>query len=47
MARCGIDSFALKPGKDIVGALSAFDDFSVTYQAGADDRRPLFRRVQR
>ena len=47
MARCGFDSFALKAGKDIEGALAAFDDFSVTYQPGADDRRPLFRRVPR
>lgn len=47
MARCGFDSFALKPGKDIEGALSAFEDFSVTYQAAVDDRRPLFRRVPR
>jgi len=47
MARCGIDSFALKPGKDIEGALKAFDDFSVAYQAAADDQRPLFRRVSR
>jgi uncharacterized protein (DUF934 family) len=47
MARCGIDSFALRPGKDIEGALSAFLDFSVTYQAAADEKRPLFRRVHR
>ena len=47
MTRCGFDSFALKAGKDIEGALSAFDDFSVTYQAGADDPRPLFRRISR
>ena len=47
MARCGIDSFALKAGKDIEGALAAFDDFSVAYQAAADDPRPLFRRVHR
>ncbi|HTV21478.1 MAG TPA: DUF934 domain-containing protein [Polyangiaceae bacterium] len=47
MARCGIDSFALKAGKDIEGALKAFDDFSVAYQAAADDQRPLFRRVAR
>lgn len=47
MKRCGIDSFALKAGKDIEGALAAFDDFSVTYQAAADDERPLFRRVHR
>ena len=46
-ARCGIDSFALKAGKDMEGALAAFADFSVTYQAAADDARPLFRRLQR
>jgi len=47
MARCGIDSFALKAGKDVEGALEAFRDFSITYQAAADDPRPLFRRIQR
>jgi uncharacterized protein (DUF934 family) len=47
MARCGIDSFALKAGKDLEGALSAFLDFSITYQAAADDPRPLFRRIPR
>ena len=47
MHRCGITSFAVKATKDIEKALSAFDDFSVTYQAAADDERPLFRRVQR
>jgi uncharacterized protein (DUF934 family) len=47
MHRCGIDSFALKAGKDIAGALDAFREFSVTYQAAADDPRPLFRRVAR
>jgi uncharacterized protein (DUF934 family) len=47
MHRVGVDSFALKAGKDIEGALSAFDDFSVAYQAAADDPRPLFRRVTR
>jgi uncharacterized protein (DUF934 family) len=47
MHRVGIDSFAVKSSKDIEKALSAFDDFSVTYQAAADDERPLFRRVQR
>ena len=47
LARCGIDSFALKAGKDLDGALEAFRDFSITYQAAADDARPLYRRVQR
>jgi uncharacterized protein (DUF934 family) len=44
MHRCGFDAFELKPGKNIDDALHAFNDFSVTYQAGADDPRPLFRR---
>jgi uncharacterized protein (DUF934 family) len=47
MSRVGFNSFALKAGKDIEGALSAFNDFSVAYQAAADDPRPLFRRVSR
>lgn len=47
MARCGFDSFALEAGKDIEGALSALDDFSVAYQGASDDPRPLFRRVSR
>jgi uncharacterized protein (DUF934 family) len=47
MSRVGIDSFVVKATKDIEKALSAFDDFSVTYQAAADEARPLFRRVHR
>jgi uncharacterized protein (DUF934 family) len=44
MRRCGFDTFELKAGKDIQGALNAFRDFTVTYQGAADDPRPLFRR---
>jgi uncharacterized protein (DUF934 family) len=44
MERCGFDAFELKPGKDIDGALRAFQEFSVTYQGATDDPRPLFRR---
>lgn len=44
MERCGFDAFELKPGKDIDGALQAFQEFSVTYQGATDDPRPLFRR---
>lgn len=47
MLRCGIDSFVLKAGKDEQGALEAFREFSVTYQAAVDDPRPLFKRVAR
>jgi uncharacterized protein (DUF934 family) len=44
MERCGIDAYELKAGKDIEGALQAFNEFSVTYQGAVDDPRPLFRR---
>jgi uncharacterized protein (DUF934 family) len=44
MTRCGIDSFALQPGKDVQGALEAFAEFSITYQGAADDARPIYRR---
>lgn len=44
MRRCGFDAFELKAGKDLPGALQAFQEFSVTYQGAADDPRPLFRR---
>jgi uncharacterized protein (DUF934 family) len=47
MRRCGFDAFELKTGKDITGALQAFQEFSVTYQGAADDPRPLFRRRAR
>lgn len=47
MERCGIDAYELKPGKPLESALEAFSEFSVTYQAAADDPRPLYRRIQR
>ncbi len=47
MYRCGIDSFALQEGKDAQGALDAFNEFDVTYQAAVDDPQPLYRRVSR
>jgi uncharacterized protein (DUF934 family) len=47
MLRCGIDSFALQPGKNLQGALEAFDEFDVLYQAAADQPVPLYRRVAR
>lgn len=47
MARCGYNSFALAPGKSLERALDGFQDFSVTYQAAADSRQPIFRRVAR
>jgi uncharacterized protein (DUF934 family) len=44
MARCGFDAFELADGKSPDDALAALEAFSVTYQAAADDPRPLFRR---
>ena len=44
MQRCGFNAYEVKAGKSIEDALNAFKDFSVTYQPGADDPRPLFRR---
>ncbi len=43
LARCGFDSFALRQDQDPAEALRAFDDFSESYQAGAD-RGALFER---
>jgi uncharacterized protein (DUF934 family) len=47
MRRCGIDAFELRADRSAEDALDAFGEISVTYQAAADDRRPLFRRAQR
>jgi uncharacterized protein (DUF934 family) len=44
MERCGFTAFELKAGKSIEGALEAFSEFSVTYQAATDDKRPMYRR---
>ncbi len=43
MERCGINAFCLSEGKDMEDALSAFTEFSVKYQATADDDQPLYR----
>ena len=44
MARCGFNAFALKEGKDIAKALTAFETFKTPYQAAVDQSQPLFRR---
>ena len=44
LERCGFNAFELKPGKPLESALEAFGEFSVTYQAAADDKRPIYRR---
>lgn len=47
MQRVGFDSFAPRADKDIHEALKGLSDFSLNYQASADEKLPLFRRVQR
>lgn len=44
MTRVGFDAFELKPGKSLESALEAFGELSVTYQAAADEKRPIYRR---
>jgi uncharacterized protein (DUF934 family) len=44
MERCGFDAFELQPGKPLESALEAFGEFSATYQAATDDKRPIYRR---
>ena len=44
LARCGFDTFALRDDQDPQAALAAFGDFDVSYQSGADEPMPLFRR---
>ncbi|MBA3398171.1 MAG: DUF934 domain-containing protein [Deltaproteobacteria bacterium] len=44
MERCGFDAFELKPGKPLESALEAFGELQLTYQAAADDPRPIYRR---
>ena len=47
MQRVGFDAFEPRADKDIHEALKGLSDFSITYQASADEKLPLFRRVQR
>lgn len=47
MQRVGFDAFAPRADKDIKEALKGLSDFSISYQTSADEKEPLFRRVQR
>ena len=47
MQRVGFDTFAPRADKDMHEALKGLSDFSLTYQASADEKLPLFRRVSR
>ena len=44
MESCGFDAFVLRDGEDPEEALTAFYDFSESYQASAARPEPLFRR---
>ena len=44
MARCGFDAFLLRDDQDPEEALTAFGDFSDSYQSTVDRPLPLFRR---
>lgn len=43
-ARVGVNSFELPSDKDLGALLPALEEFSVKYQAAADERLPLYRR---
>ncbi len=47
MRRAGFDAYAVRADKDIHEALQSLLDFSITYQASADEAQPLFRRARR
>jgi len=44
MQRCGIDTFALKDGKNPELAIACLSDLSVRYQGAVDEPKPLYRR---
>jgi uncharacterized protein (DUF934 family) len=44
MHRCGFNSFAVRADKNIENALTAFSDFTESYQTAVDQPVPLFRR---
>ncbi len=43
MQRCGFDSFDVRADKDIEDALKGLKDFTVRYQAAADDAVPVYK----
>lgn len=44
LARVGVNAFEFPEGTDLEDMLHAFGEFTVTYQAAADVREPLYRR---
>lgn len=47
MARSGFDAFEVRADRSLEDALEAFGEFSVSYQPGADQPLPLYRRAVR
>ncbi len=43
LQRCGMSSYEVREDKDIEDALKSLQDFSVRYQAAADDALPIYR----
>jgi uncharacterized protein (DUF934 family) len=46
LSSCGFNSFVLREGEDVEDAISAFADFSESYQSSVERPLPLFRRRQ-
>lgn len=44
LQRCGFNSFEPREDRCIEDALNGLQDFSVTYQADATEKRPIYRR---
>jgi uncharacterized protein (DUF934 family) len=44
LQRCGVDAFEMGEDRNIDDCLKALGDFTVTYQAAADQPLPLYRR---
>lgn len=44
LSRVGVNAFEFAEPQDLQGALNSLRDFSVSYQACADEREPLYRR---
>ena len=44
LMRCGFNSFAIREDRDIEDALNGLSDFSVVYQADANEKKPIYQR---
>ena len=44
LQRCGFNAFQFSNDEDLIEASKSLNDFSETYQVGADQKQPLFRR---